>query len=294
LDKNKPGQSAKTERKGDKNMKKYELIKGCFLGLMVAALVLLGSLPASALCVNYYFTEAGTLVVDQGGAFYDSVTGDPVCYNPTPKHTVVRPLSDFLDVQGTFCFPDGTGGCLIFNPGIPNFLTWRDVSRNRRAAVDYAGFLGEFGTVVTGTVSETELKDGRAFARINFDTTNAFSWVVDGNNTATSPVILGNRLDAVQAGAEPALGNSLFRIEFFTSGMGAPLPDLIQLLAFPGAGSSSLRSFTFTADIMGELHEAFGVAEGTPGEATITMLNLQMNGPGPTIPVDNIMVEVAQ
>ena len=275
-------------------MKRFELIKGCLLGLMVFGLVVFGSLPASALCVNYYFTDAGTLVVDQGGAFYDSVTGEVACYDPTPKHTVVRPLSDFLDVQGTFCFPDGVGGCRIFHPGIPNYLTWFDGPRFRKAAVDYAGLVPGFGTVVTGTVTETKQRDGTALVRVGLDTSNAFSWVVDGNSTATSPIILGNRLDAVQDGADPALGNSSFRIEFFTSGMGAPLPDLVQLLAFTVGGSATLRSFTFTADIFGELHAAFGVAEGTPGEATVTMLNLQMNGPGPTVPVDNIMVEVAQ
>jgi hypothetical protein len=287
-------------------MKRSELIKGCFLGLMVAALVLFSYLPASALCVNYYFTETGTLVIDQGGAFYDSVTGEVACYDPKPKHTVVRPLSDFLDVQGTFCIScsnpatqtceinDEGRPCQIFNPGIPNFLLWRDLSRDRRAAVDYAGFLGEFGTVVTGTVSETEQKDGRALVMVNFDTTNAFSWVVSGSNTATGTVLLGNRLDAVQAGAEPALGNSSFRINFVNSAMGDPLPDLVQMLTFPANGAASLRSFTFTASIAGELHEAFGVAEGTPGQGSVTMLNLQMNGPGPTIPVDNIMVEVAE
>ncbi|MBI2961937.1 MAG: hypothetical protein HYY28_16640 [Betaproteobacteria bacterium] len=34
--------------------------------------------------------------------------------------------------------------------------------------------------------------------------------------------------------------------------------------------------------------------DGTPGEATVTMLNLQMNHLGPTVPVDNIMVEVVR
>ena len=56
------------------------------------------------------------------------------------------------------------------------------------------------------------------------------------------------------------------------------------MLAFPNSGPT-LRSLTFTSD-------SFGVPEATPGEATVTMLNLQMNGPGPTVPVDNIMVEI--
>jgi len=275
-------------------MKRSELIKGCLFGLMITALVLFGSLPASALCVNYYFTEAGTLVIDQGGAFYDSVTGDPVCYNPTPKHTVVRPLSDFLDVQGTFCFPDGSGGCRIFNPGIPNFILWRDTSRNRRTAFDYAGLVPGFGTVVTGSVSETEQKNGNALVRVNLYATNALNWVVIGTNTATDPVIFGNRFDAVQAGAEPALGNSSFRYEFFNFAMGRPLPDIVEQLSFPNNNAIGLRSLTFTSDSFGELHAAFGVPEGSPGEATVTMLDLRQSGVGPNVPVDNIMVNVAE
>jgi len=288
-------------------MKRSELIKGCFLGLIVAGLVLLGSLPASALCVNYYFTESGTLVVDQGGAFYDSATGEVACYDSKPKNTVVRPLSDFLDVQGTFCYPcvnpatetcqtnDEGRLCRIFNPGIPNFIFWVDTSRLRRTAFDYAGLVPGFGTVITGSISETRQKDGTALVKVNFDTANAFNWVVSGTNTGTDSVIFGNRLDAVQAGTEPALGSSSFRIEFFNFFPGAPLPDLIELLAFTSNGEGrGLRSLTFTSDSFGELHAAFGVAEETPGEATVTMLDLRMNGVGPNVPVDNIMVEVAQ
>jgi len=185
----------------------------------------------SALCprllsVRATITEAGTLVVDQGGAFYDSVTGEVACYDPKPKNTLVRPFSDFLDVQGTFCFPTPPTGlpCQIFNPGIPNFLVWRDDTRNRMAAVDYAGLVPGLGTTVTGTVSETKQKDGTALVKVSLGATNAFNWVVSGTSTATDPVIFGNRIDAVQAGAEPALGNSSLRIEFFNFSMGATLP----------------------------------------------------------------------
>ena len=260
----------------------------------LAAFVLFGALPATAAtCTDRYVTEEGTLVIYQGGAFYDSVTGEAVCLPFKTGKTVQRPLSDFLDRQATFCFPDGSGGCLIFIPGIPNFLDWRDAGRNRTAVVDYAGLVSGFGTVVTGSVTETRQKDGRALVRVGLDASNAFNWVVSGNDTATSSVIFGNRLDAVQVGAEPALGSSSFRIEFFNSAMGAPLLDLVELLTFGGGTNSpTLRSRTFTSDALGELHAAFGVVEGTPGEATVTMLNLQMNGPGPTVPVENIMVEI--
>ncbi|OGA46723.1 MAG: hypothetical protein A3G24_22440 [Betaproteobacteria bacterium RIFCSPLOWO2_12_FULL_62_13] len=267
-------------------------VKAFLSGLTLLASMLLGALPAmAATCTDRYVTEEGTLVIDQGGAFYDPVTGEAVCLPFKTGKTVQRPLQDFLSVQGTFCYPDGAGGCRIFNPGIPNFLLWTDVQWSRRTAFDYAGLVPGFGTVVTGSVTETRQKDGRALVKVGLDASNAFNWVVSGNDTATSPVIFGNRIDAVQVGAAPALGGSSFRIEFFNSAMGAPLPDLVQMLAFPNSGPT-LRSLTFTSDSFGELHADFGVPEATPGEATVTMLNLQMNGPGPTVPVDNIMVEI--
>ena len=38
--------------------------------------------------------------------------------------TVTRPISDFVSAQGTFCLPDGGGGCFLFVPPVPNFAGW--------------------------------------------------------------------------------------------------------------------------------------------------------------------------
>ena len=37
-----------------------------------------------------------------------------------------RPISDFISAQGTFCFPDGGGGCIVFVPPVKNFIGWAD------------------------------------------------------------------------------------------------------------------------------------------------------------------------
>jgi hypothetical protein len=252
-------------------MKRSELIKGFFLGLMVVGLVLFGSLPAMA----------------QG----NSGTAHPIA------PPIERPLSDFLDVQGTFCFPDGAGGCRIFNPPLPNYLLWNDVDRSRRAAIDYAGMAAEyalsqgldFGTEITGFITEEPLSDGRAQVTVILHTKNAFTWVTSGNSTFTSPVIFGNRIAEVLDGAEPALGDCTFKIDFRIPFPGAPLLDLVQLLGFQSS-INTLRSLTFTASALGELHAEFGVPEGTSGAATVIQLNNQFNSIGPVDPVSNILV----
>jgi len=225
------------------------------------------------------------------------VPGDPI---QAVGPAVQRPLSEFLDIQGTFCFPNGLGGCRIFNPPLPNYLDWRDADRNRIAAIDYAGLAAryvfenfglDFGTEISGSVTERPLADGRVLVTVILHTTNAFTWVVSGNDTQNSPVIFGNRIAEVLAGAEPALGDCTLKIEVFNQFSGSPLWDLVQLLGFGlGGGGLGLRSLTFTASALGELHPAFGVPEGSPGVATVTMMNLQMNGPGPTAPVANVLV----
>ena len=35
-----------------------------------------------------------------------------------------RPISEFVSAQGTFCRPDGAGGCTLFVPPLLNFLGW--------------------------------------------------------------------------------------------------------------------------------------------------------------------------
>ena len=260
------------ERRERERERERRFIKLCLCSLLAAGLLLFGALPAMA----------------QGKSGPHTV-GLPL----------QRPISDFLEVQGTFCINDGAGGCLVFNPGMPNFLLWRDLNRDRRAAVDYAGLAAkaafenyglDFGTEITGSVIEQPLSDGTALVKVVLHAKNAFTWVVSGSNTAEDPVIFGNRLDEVAFfGAEPALADVTFRIEFLYSAVGIPLPDLVQMLAFPGNGGASLRSLTFSATALGEVH-VDGVPEGAQGAATVISLNNQFNVLGPTVPVSNILV----
>jgi len=84
-----------------------------------------------------------------------------------------RSLNEFLAAQGTFCVPNGSGGCNLFFDPLPNFLGWQDDEANRCALVDYAGLADAWlqeqsggairlGTTVTGWVKEKPLSDGGA------------------------------------------------------------------------------------------------------------------------------------
>jgi hypothetical protein len=58
----------------------------------------------------------------------------------TFAQTTQRPISDFLETQGTFCIPNGSGGCFLFVPPVPNFVGWGDQAGSLAVSVDYAGF----------------------------------------------------------------------------------------------------------------------------------------------------------
>jgi hypothetical protein len=184
-----------------------------------------------------------------------------------------RPIEDFVNAQGTFCFPDGQGGCLLFVPPVANFIGWFDPEQEIGASVDYAGLAdayagGAFGTETTGTVTERPLKDGRAEVHVRLHTRNALSWVVDGFDF-TGPLLLGHRAPEVLAGAEPALGESFLHLKFINTARGAPLPDLIRLVVAPEAGQE-LVFLSFTAQAGGPL------ADGTPGRVQVVQTGLFM------------------
>lgn len=206
--------------------------------------------------------------------------------------TIQRPISDFTDKQGKFCgIP-----CSVFAPANSfNFIIWtnnindtpsqRSADSQRCAVVDYARLLGNFGTTFNGTVTERPLNDGTAEVTVILHTKNALTWVfagdndivnrIDpcGSNVATQPLLFGTRLaDVAPSGANAALGDSYLKV-VFTNYVGAPLPDLVQLLYNPSP-VQGLRSISFSVSADGPLHLAFGVPDGTPGQAHVVQTGL--------------------
>jgi hypothetical protein len=175
--------------------------------------------------------------------------------------TTQRPIQDFLSTQGTYCFPDGSGSCVIFVPGIANFLGWGDGKSASSAhlilaSVDYAGLANRsiearspgfsLGTTFSGSVVERALADGRAAVTVMLLTKNALSFAAE-DDFVTGKLLFGNRAVDVLAGAAPALGDSKFQIAFINTAPGAPLPDLIQLFFAPASGQE-LSVYSFSAE----------------------------------------------
>ncbi|MBI4600450.1 MAG: hypothetical protein HY721_00680 [Planctomycetes bacterium] len=208
-----------------------------------------------------------------------------------------RPISEFVAAQGTFCRPDGAGGCLLFVPPLQNFLGWRDPAKNISISVDYAGIADawlesqaggfDLGTATSGSITERPLPDGRAEVHVRLHTRNALSWVINrtgcppGSAFAVCPLLLGHRAPDVLAGAEPALGQSLLTVVFVNTAPGAPMPDLLQISSgrfrLPG---QEFHSISIYARASGELREASGFPEGAPGSAQVTQVGLFDTGAG--------------
>jgi hypothetical protein len=202
--------------------------------------------------------------------------------------TVERSLEEFLAAQGTFCVPDGSGGCLLLQPPLPNFLGWEDPDHNRGAFVDYAGVAARYiesatggtislGTSFSGRVTERPLADGTAEITVYLETSNALTWGLGGLNAVNSPLFFGHRPTEVVAGAPPSLGDSTMHIRFIIPEPGLPLPDLVELIIFPQPFQQH-STLMFTARSEGELREAFGVPDGTSGRMTIAQVNVERPG----------------
>jgi hypothetical protein len=143
-----------------------------------------------------------------------------------------RPITDFIDNQGNFPFP-----------GAGTVLGVTDPASNTVMRLDYAGVWNAFfalglPTTFGGSIDERLLADGSAEVSVILHAHDAFALVY-----GLSPfgVLLGNFPTSVQQGAQPALGDVTVEIKFINpGGLGAPMPDLIQLLAAPVPGQTTL------------------------------------------------------
>jgi hypothetical protein len=216
-----------------------------------------------------------------------------------------RPIEDFVDTQGTFCFDDGDGGCFLFVPPIENFLGQGDPSNGLLSSVDYAGLADawaqdtcgiSFGTGFGGEVTEEALADGRAAVRVVLHTNNALTWVTEG--VFENPLLFGARAPDVCNGAEPSLGSITMIVDFINTAPGDPLPDLLQLLIAPLPGQEGPRFMSTRARADGDLREAFGVPDGTRGRFDTTQNGLFMKSfmgavaEGEGFPVERINLKV--
>jgi hypothetical protein len=217
----------------------------------------------------------------------------------------IRPISDFLDVQGTFCAPNPEGGpgCYLFVPPAPNFSGFATVTTGQTSALfgglDYAkkaddycskafGIKNVFGTTIgaNSTVLEEPLADGTARVRVLLYTQHANTWVIKLDLTtdifpqiaSTQATLFGLRPPAPPQRLDPsslAFGDSFYDIVFINTAPGAPLVDLIYLAGTAAnASPPALQFIAFRAQAKGPLTKAFGVPGGTPGLCTVSQSGL--------------------
>jgi hypothetical protein len=201
----------------------------------------------------------------------------------SPDTKIHRSIQDLVAAQGTFCFPDGSGGCFLADPPVKNYIFFLVNATGWIAAVDYAGLEDRwlkdasdgsrtFGTNFSGSVTELALPDGRAEITIKLHTKRAVARVFQSDGT----LLFGNTTPDVLAGAKPAIGDSSFEFIFINPSVGMPLPDLVQAAFAPIPGQEFVRS-EFQASATGPLHAAFGVKDGTPGRMRVDMISTAAN-----------------
>jgi hypothetical protein len=196
--------------------------------------------------------------------------------------TTHRPISDFIQTQGTFCVDNGHGGCTLFVPPTPNFIGFTDTVHDLGISFDYAGLsdiplAGALGTSFDGTISERTVADGSVIITIHLHTSNALVYVIPfdpantGNQFGENPLLFGTRVTDVQAGAQPTLGDSTMDLVITNSAPGLPIPDFEQILAAPGPGQSIL-SVVFEGSASGQF------PDGSSGKVHVIERGLFNNG----------------
>ena len=167
-----------------------------------------------------------------------------------------RPLSDFLDAQGTTEF---------FFPPVQDMLAWTDLEFVNFALVDYAGLANDYlesvdpalslGTEVEGRVLECVGRDGTVTIKVVLSTENALGFAqsvedlfASGFDFLNTPTIFGVKAQDVEDGAEPALGHVRLQATFTIDNSGDPLPDIRimyqEQLADHSPATIDLRSTT--------------------------------------------------
>ena len=148
-------------------------------------------------------------------------------------HVTTRPLSDFLDAQGTTS---------VFFPPVLDMLAWTDGQFVNFGVVDYAGLANAYieantgtslGTSVSGTVIECARDDGKAMISVVLSTKNALGFaqsiedlIHNEFDFLNTPTIFGAKAQDVAGGADPALGPAVLRTTFVIENPGDPLPDI--------------------------------------------------------------------
>jgi hypothetical protein len=168
------------------------------------------------------------------------------------------------------------------NPPVDAHAAQPGLAGRNFALVDYAGLAHahlraatngriDLRTDVNGFILERLLPDGRAMVDIYLATRNAMAFGLALANWP-SPLSFGATAAEVLRGGQPATGDYLMHLTFLNpGGLGARLPDLVQMVNFPTAGQLLLEVEVVSL-AFGPLRAASGHAEGTPGRMKVVQI----------------------
>jgi hypothetical protein len=143
-----------------------------------------------------------------------------------------------------------------------------------QAVEDDSGGAVTLPTEFSGTVKERLLSDGRTRVTVTLHTTNALTYVLDFTDFAFGDTLFGATPSEVAKGAEPSLGDCLFKVTYIVPrAPGEPMEDLVQVVFDPVKGTE-LSFVAFFADAFGTFRAASGFEEGTLGHASTQQTGL--------------------
>jgi hypothetical protein len=212
---------------------------------------------------SFHFSKRAIFVVSLLGVMFPFlVEAAP----PEDRHCVSRPLSDFLDAQGTLNDPPD------FFPPVPDYVGWAGdfpgdcsgppaFTPGTFGLVDYAGLANEYiegeggeslRTTVRGRVRECKLPDGKARVTVTLSTKRAlgFAQPVDelcpNFNFAGTTTNFGNKTLDVLAGEPAAVGPVTLVTSFTIPFPGADLPDYLNVAFGNGFAPAKLHFVSST------------------------------------------------
>lgn len=177
----------------------------------------------------------------------------------TPSAATVRPISEFLNAQGTTSvFDRGV-------TGLPDVVGWASSSDTIAAGeglfalVDYTGQEGAFltanygladlGTTTSGAMIERVLPNGQAEVTVNLLTHNAFAFAQEiGTGYPFGTVLFGYTQDQLAADPSltPPLADSHLQLVYIAA-PGATPPDIVNAFILGGQTGYDLVSLSFRA-----------------------------------------------
>lgn len=198
-----------------------------------------------------------------------------------------RPVADWVDAQGSRSAAEWQALLEPFiGPFIANYIVWSGRTGPHEdptlvMVVDYAGL--DAPAEIRGTVIERPVSGGTE-VHVTLHTTDALAYVLDYTGLVFGDTLFGATPAEVAADVEPAFGDSVLELVYIVNrAPGEPMEDLVAVVFCglldpavycPGGEVPELLFVSFHATASGELREAFGVPEGTPGRAS-----LQQTGP---------------